>query len=264
VRKQPESVDAPANYPCATFFVDESSAKESAGTFFVVGAIKLRKPGVFLREIQSIRDNLDYSGELKFSRISRGRLPIYFRIIDALAESDARIAANVVKRSVSDPFRGTDPEWKVHARITAQLLVGNINSREFSSAIIDHRSTPSSVAFDDAVRNMVNQRLGSLGLVSAVCADSQCTDGLQLADLIAGAVAHQRRAVAGSNSHKAKVAARLASAFDVTTFACDQRTDRVNVRTASSRNKSPRGGQASKDRAPNKNDAVIEMIRPAL
>lgn len=70
----------------------------------------------------------------------------------------------------------------VHARVIAKLLVGNLNSRELGAAILDRRSTPVGVAFDDTVRAMVNKRLKSVGLVSAVCADSNCTDGLQIAD----------------------------------------------------------------------------------
>ncbi|WP_016890139.1 DUF3800 domain-containing protein [Mycobacteroides abscessus] len=230
-------VIVPSNYPCATFFVDESSARASSGSFFVVGAIKLRKPGKLLREIESIRDRHQVDGELKFSRISRGRLTTYNAVIDALEESDAHITACVVDRSnqKSDPFSCGDPEWMVHARITAKLLVGSLNSRELGSAILDRRTTPTGVAFDDTIRRMVNQRLRSTGLVGAVCADSQCTDGLQLADLVAGAVAHQRKSDASAASHKGRVASRLAAAFGVASFAEDVRTSRVNVLTHGAR-----------------------------
>jgi hypothetical protein len=119
----------------------------------------------------------------------------------------------------------------VHARITAKLLVGSLNSRELGGAVLDKRTTPAGSAFDDTVRAMVNQRLRSVGLVTAVCADSESTDGLQLADLVAGAVAHQRRAGSSASSHKGRVAARLATAFGIDTFANDQRTERVNILT---------------------------------
>lgn len=228
----PDVLAIPSSYPCATFFVDESAARASSGSFFVVGAVKLRKPGKLLRTIEDIRNKCDYDSELKFNRISRGRLVTYYKVIDALEESDARIAACVVDRSkASNPFNDDDPEWMIHARITAKLLVGSLNSRELGSAILDKRTTPADVAFDDTIRAMVNQRLRSTGLVSAVCADSISTDGLQLADLVAGAVAHQRRADSSANNDKGRVAARLAAAFGVETFGVDQRTDRVNVLT---------------------------------
>jgi Protein of unknown function (DUF3800) len=43
-------------------FVDESAVKASAGRFFVVGAVKVRKPGQLLRSVQDIRDRHGYTG----------------------------------------------------------------------------------------------------------------------------------------------------------------------------------------------------------
>lgn len=247
----PDAVVIPSGYPCSTFFVDESSARASSGSFFVVGAVKLRKPGALLRAVEHIRDTRSHDGEFKFNRISRGKLTVYNEVIDALADSDAHITACVVDlSSKTNPFDCKDPEWRVHARITAKLLVGSLNSRELASAVLDRRTTPVGVAFDDTVLGMVNQRLKCVGLVSTVCADSRCTDGLQLADLVAGSVAHQRRTDSSANSHKGRVAARLASAFGVASFATDQRTARVNVLTHGGRRATPAG-------------SVLELRRPA-
>lgn len=183
-----------------------------------------------------MRDACQHDSEFKFNRVSRGKLTTYYQIIDALENSDAHFAACVVDPSkTSNPFECKDPEWQVHARVAAKLIIGSLNSRELGSAILDQRSTPVGVAFDDTVRRMVNQRLRAVGLVSAVCADSQCTDGLQVADLVAGAVAHQRRSDSSANSHKGRVAARLAAAFGVESFATDQRTTRVHVLTYGAR-----------------------------
>lgn len=202
----------------------------------MVGAVKVRKPGKLLRAIEDVRDKHGHDSEFKFSRISRGKLTTFYKVIDVLEASDAHITACVVDRSNSgNPFDCDDPEWRVHARITAKLLVGSLNERELGSAILDKRSTPADIAFDDTVRAMVNQRLRSIGLVTAVCADSQCNDGLQLADLVAGSIAYQRRSDATANNHKGRVAGRLAAAFGVENFTIDRRTDRVNVLTHGTR-----------------------------
>ncbi|KLL96009.1 hypothetical protein NJ76_20160 [Rhodococcus sp. IITR03] len=234
---QHERVHIPTSYPCSTFFVDESTSKASGGSFFVVGAVKLRKPGKLLRSIAAIRDRYtEHKDELKFSTITRGRLPMYNAIIDALEESDARLLATVVDRTAaSSPFSSSEAEWITHARVTAKLLVGSLNARELGVAVIDQRSTPVESAFDETVRSMANQRLKSIGFVSVVCADSRSSHGLQLADLVAGAVAHQRVSKdPNSGNHKATVARRLASAFGVSSFVTDQRTNRVNVLTLTS------------------------------
>ena len=129
-----------------------------------------------------------------------------------------------------DPFKGKEPDWLVHARITSKLIAGIVNRRELTAALLDERSTPAGHAFDDVVRSMVNTRLKALNLVSAVCVDSCSNDGVQVADLVAGAVAHQRRANGNSNSHKAKVATRLAAVFGLPNLS-DVRTERINIMT---------------------------------
>lgn len=225
----------PPNYPCATFFVDESSAKESSGQFFVVAGVKTRRPGILLRNVRDTLDRYGGTSEMKFSRITRARLPLYHQVIDQLRASDAHLTACVVdatRGDIENPFKGDDADWVVHARITAKMLAGSINRKELAAAILDARSTPRGCAFDDTVRGMTNHRLKSTGLVSAVCAESESNVGLQLADLVAGAVAHQRRNPgANQNSHKAKVASRLAAAFGVGTFVDDVRAGRVNIAT---------------------------------
>jgi Protein of unknown function (DUF3800) len=229
-----DAVHVPRRYPTALIYVDESAAKVSAGRFFVVGAVKTRKPGQLMRSVQDIRDRHGYHEEFKFSRISRGRFPVFCELIDVLERSDAHIAACIVDRTKGpDPFAADEPQWLAHARITAKLLVGIINKRELASALLDQISTPRWCAFDDTVRDMVNVRMRSTSLVTAACVDSACNDGVQLADLIAGAVANhcgQSSQTASPSSHKGKVAARLAAAFGVQGLG-DIRTDRVNVVT---------------------------------
>lgn len=113
-------------------------------------------------------------------------------------------------------------------------MTGNVNRNEHVSVLIDIMSTPRGIAFEDVVRGRVNKRLGSTQVTSSACLDSRSSDGLQVADLIAGAVAFERRRLAGesggTNSPKARIVNRLKEAFggiDLT----DTRTDRVNIQT---------------------------------
>ena len=238
-----DAVQVPLKYPTALIYVDESAVKASAGRFFVVGAVKVRKPGQLMRAVRDIRDRHSFWDEFKFSKISRGKFPVFCELIDLLEQSDAHIAACVVDRNRgTDPFAADGAEWLAHARITAKLLVGILNRRELASALIDEIPTPRGCAFDDTVRDMVNRRMRATSLVTAACVDSTSNDGVQLADLVAGTVAHQRgqgNGTASPASHKGKIAARLAAAFGVNSFG-DIRTDRVNVATLGVRPKTPR------------------------
>lgn len=195
--------------------------------------MKVRESGRLARNLREVRDRHGFDGEFKFSQVTRGKLPVYSDLIDRLEASDATLAACVVDRRGHDPFRGV-PAWEVLARVTSQLLTGCINRRELVGVMLDVISTPRGCAVDDEVRKTVNKRLRSTSVVSASCVDSKANDGLQVADLVAGAVAFYRRRDHGEsgnpNSHKAKVAGRLAAAFGVDGFQ-DVRTDRVNIAT---------------------------------
>jgi hypothetical protein len=229
-----EAVHVPPRYPTALIFVDESAVKVSAGRFFVIGAVKARRSGQLLRAVKDIRDRHGYQDEFKFSKITRARIPVFCELVDVLEQSDAHIAACVVDRTNgTNPFASSDPQWVAHARVTAKLLVGIINKPELAAAMIDEVSTPRGTAFDDTVRDMVNRRMKSTSLVAASCVDSACNDGVQLADLVAGAVAHQCGQAAGTartSSHKGKIAARLAAAYGIPNLG-DVRTERVNIAT---------------------------------
>lgn len=215
----------------STFYLDDSGVKAAAGTLLVIGGIKIRRHGQLMREIQDIRDQTGFRGEFKFSALNKGSISAYYAMIDALEASDAHMVACVAKRR---PNAG----WRMYSNMTSAVLRGNINRNELVGVLMDVVSTPKGVAFDDIVRGHVNRSLGATAVVSAVCLDSRCADGLQIADLIAGAIAFDRRLIAGEagkrESMKGRVVARLKSAFDVTDLT-DCRTDRVNIHTWTAR-----------------------------
>jgi hypothetical protein len=163
-------------------------------------------------------------------------LTAYYALIDQIEKSDLHAAACVVDRTVHNPFTGNRPVWKVQvqAEVTAQLLVGCIGRRELVSVFLDGISTPEGVALDDMIRARVNDRFGATAVVAAAALNSKTSDMLQVADLVAGAIAFERRRIDGEsgnpNSNKGKVAARLRVALGVATFD-DGRAARVNIAT---------------------------------
>ncbi|MEB3021330.1 DUF3800 domain-containing protein [[Mycobacterium] crassicus] len=217
----------------ATFFIDESGAKASSGTFFVVAGIKCRHPGRLQRQIEALRDRRGYRDEFKFSRINRDRMPIFRDLVEIVAASDVRIVGSVADRTRTDnPFRCNDEEWQVHARIAARLIHGNTSVGEVVAAVLDHRSTKPNVSFGDTVKGMANHRLKSPTLVSAITVDSKANDLLQVADLVAGAIAnHRREPNPKTIGHKAQIAWDLAQSIGVRNFCTDARQGRVNVMT---------------------------------
>ena len=202
----------------------------------MVGAVKVRRPGALNRAVQSVRDRNQFRGEFKFSDITKGTLCAYYDLVDELVRSDAHLLACVVNRDLYDPFPKRDP-WDSQLEVASQLLVGCINRRELVAVLIDGISTPVDVALDDRLTARVNQRLGSTGVITTAALDSRSSDGLQIADLVAGAVGFDRRQRGGDTgraaaytSPKGKVATRLMTAFGRLDFD-DCREGRLNIAT---------------------------------
>lgn len=232
-----DALRVPPGYPTATVFIDESGSRASSSRYFVMAALKTRRPGELARELRAVRDKTNFTHEFKFSEITSGALPAYYAAADAIGSSDAHVAATVANRDQHDPFPKTEL-YQAHADVATQLLVGCINRRELVSVILDLISTPEGVAVDEIVRRQVNKRLRNTSVVTALCADSRSMDLLQMADMIASAIAFERRRAAGEsgrvgshpNSPKAKVAARLMVNLGMATVE-DQRSDRINIAT---------------------------------
>ncbi len=234
-RPTPITVNVPVGYPTAVLFLDESGSKASASGLFVIGAVKVRQPGAFLRVVRDVRDRTGFgNSEFKFSDINRGSFSAYCELIDRLAESEAHLAACVVDAEQYNPFTHGKAAWQVHAKVASQLLMGCINRRELVTVLMDGISTPVGCSLEDDVRKIVNRRFKATSIVGAVCLDSRSNDGLQVADLVASAIAFERRLAKGAggkaSSPKARVAARLRFAMDLVDFN-DQRSERVNILT---------------------------------
>jgi len=225
-------ITVPHPYPASTFFLDESGTK--AKDTFVVGGLKVRHPGLLARELQDLRDKHGIKHELKFGGITRDSLPLYYELVDIIERSDSHLIGTVVTEGPNNPFKAHDHRWLAHAEVAAKLLAGCINRRELASVLLDGISTPRGCALDDKIRTLVNERLGSTSLVSAICLDSKCNDLLQVADMVASSIAFERRRITGQGGSqetpKGKVAARLGTAFGNPGLR-DLRRGRCNIAT---------------------------------
>jgi hypothetical protein len=231
VTKRPtDGVDVPLHCPTSTIYTDDSGVKAAGSHILVIGGIKIRRHGQLMRAIRHVREEADFRREFKFTGITRGSLSAYFALIDQLEKSDAHIVATVTQRPVGE----NAANWTFYAEVTTRLLRGNINRNELVTVMMDMVSTPRNVAFEDVVKGKINKRLGALRVTTAACLDSRSSDGLQVADMVASAIAFERRRVAGesgsANSNKARVVNRLKEAFGGIDL-MDGRTDRVNIQT---------------------------------
>lgn len=215
--------------PVATMFVDEAGAKHSTGRVFVIGMVKVRNVGLFLRGVRDIRDKHRFYQELKFSQINHGSVDMYVDLAEYLASSPVRVCASVYDADTG--FAPGKPTWEVQAQMTAKLVVGNINQGEVANILLDLVQTPKEKSAALIVRENARNRLKSTCILEAYDLDSHSTDGLQMADFVASAICYGRRYPdADMTRAKACVADRFRRAFRLDDFSDAQR-DKVNILT---------------------------------
>lgn len=210
----------PPNHPTLQVYVDESGTA-SQSRLLALGALVFRRDhGLVTNQMTQLRDRAGWRKEAHFVDINRTTAHLYREAADILAASDCRFVCCVVNKDDRDPFRSTREAWKVHAQLSIELLNAVIGrGQPILSVVVDALSTPITVNYEAYVATAVNRTHGYLAVAGVNRMDSRACVGLQLADLLTGAVAHQYRQrfdpAARAASPKGQVAQHVAQAWNL-------------------------------------------------
>lgn len=200
-------------------FVDESGTARQT-PYVVFGALKVGTDlGLLVNQISRLSSREGFTREVRFSATNKTTLGYYSALVDAVSGSRARFSGLVVERSL-DPFRGE--QWRSQAYYTIEAIKFALSNDERSAAIVDDISVPGHVNFESYIQAGVNAQYGNddRRLVSVVRMDSTACWGLQLVDLLTGAVHLSARLAGGDSavnrsSPKAQLADHVRNAFNV-------------------------------------------------
>lgn len=199
------------DHPTSVAFFDEAGAI-SSDRFFIVGLLRAVDHSALLREVKKLRKKHRFWDEFKWAGITAANRAIYIELIDLLLAQPVSYSAFVADRHVADPVHRFGDTFSAYGKLATQLLIGSIKPYEICSVLADNYSAPDRITFEQTVRKETNSRLGRLAVVSVVQVDSKATEGLQLVDVLTGAVGFGFKADAGLASHtsnKGSVAAHL-------------------------------------------------------
>lgn len=230
-------IGLPVGHPTAVAFLDETGSI-SHDRFFAVGCLILPEPSVVLRAIQKLRDVHHWYEEMKWVEVTETSYPLYRDVLELVCAADTRFSCFVADRASADPVARFGDAWLAYEKLAAQLLIGAARPGELVSVLADNYSTPDGVVFEVDVRREVNERLGKLVLVSVCRLDSRSCDGLQLVDILTGAVTFEYRqlaGLAGTRSAKAKLAADLRRFLGVPSVVGRVKNAKLNVAVYSHR-----------------------------
>ncbi|MFY9262278.1 MAG: DUF3800 domain-containing protein [Arcanobacterium sp.] len=219
------------------FFIDESGSKSSAGKYFVTGLAKTYRPGRLSWRLRNVRERHSFKGEFKFTKVKNDTLPAYKEIINVAFDTKTLLGAFVLDSRESDQF-GARSTWQAQADLAAQLVRGNLRSGELGVIINDIVTTPKGVSLSEEIRDRVNARTNGLAIIAAADFDSKASIELQLADIFAGAVNYERKALAGltagdvqSDSPKSQLVRHIQATYRINSFS-DKKAYLVSIRTA--------------------------------
>lgn len=173
-------------------FIDESGTARQT-PFFAYGALKFGSDlGLLVNKLDRLRSTAGIRAEARFSNTNYSNLEFHKALIDAVHGSRGRFAAVVVKR---DNDHSDVKQWKSQAFYTIEAIKFSMSDQERAAAIVDHVSVPREVNFEYFIQNAINSRYADddKRLVSVVRMASEACWGLQLADLLTGAVHFSHR-----------------------------------------------------------------------
>lgn len=231
MRATTTKIELRRDHRTAAAFLDETGSI-SQDRFFAVGCLVVPEPSDVLRKLQKLRDKRHWYDEIKWVDLTMTSLPLYRELIDAVASSEARFSCFVADRAAADPVERFGNEWKAYEKLATQLMIGSTRPYELLSVMADNYSTPDHISFEKDLRAEINRRLGSLHAVTVCRLDSKACDGLQVVDVLTGAVAFEHRqaaGLAGSRSAKARASEYFRQALEVPSTLEGVKTTRLNV-----------------------------------
>lgn len=212
----------PPSHPTVQVFVDESgTARQSR--YLAVGALSFRRGhGLVCNQLTLLRDRANWRTEAHFVNVNRSTLHLCREAVTLLAGSDATFTCLVVDTERHDPFASRREAWKSHAQLVISLVSQVVGSERIASVVIDQITPPADVNYEGYVASAVNRTADRLAIAGVCRMDSRACWGLQLADLLTGATAHQYRqatdASAKAGSPKGQLASHIANAFNLETL----------------------------------------------
>ncbi|OXM49567.1 hypothetical protein CFP71_29935 [Amycolatopsis thailandensis] len=220
------------SHPTSVAFFDEAGAI-SSDRFFVVGLLRVEDHAALLKQVKAIRKKHKFYDEFKWGSITTSSLAASESLIELLLDSSANFSCFVADRHVADPVARFGNTFRAYEKLATQLLIGSVQPYELVTVIADNYSAPNNRSFESTVKIECNNRLDRLAVTSVIQVDSKATEGLQLVDMLVGAVAFGFKADCGLGNHrslKGQLAQKLRAKLGVPNFDSGYKSSAFGVR----------------------------------
>lgn len=184
----------PTDHPTSLVFVDETGWT-AQDRFFGVGALKLRDPVGIERRLAQYRREAGFDTRLRWASLGRAsdaELAVASRALQLVCtDTNAEFACALIDRNTTDLVHGD--VWQAYNRLAARAIGDVLDHEEIATVIVDRFDAPRSHSLEDPVRRTVNDRKGRLAVARLQQVASIAVPGVQLTDLLLGAITYQVR-----------------------------------------------------------------------
>jgi hypothetical protein len=226
------------SHPTSTIFLDETGIVHPRDQYFGIGVLKLIEAAPLLRDIQRLRDRLDFREELHWANFDKAAKRSATRSLDFATAAmdlffeaeDASFCCHIADRQNGDvtaQFKGHRHAGELaYEKLAARVLGEVIDDQEIVAILADGRSASREVDFERTVASTINNSRDRLAVASVCRIDSRSTDALQVVDLLLGAATLDlRQGRTGSGSQKQQLLEHLLEHCDCASFRPEGKED---------------------------------------
>ena len=201
----------PPDHPTALVFIDETRDE----LYFGVGCLKLRDPDSVLAEFAALRRTHRFDRKLRWSDVGSYSPPfrefVKQTALMVARHPDAEFACVLADLTKIGGIANYGSVAEAYIRLAVPALISIVaEPDELLSVIADHFDTPAGVVVERRIKREANRGKGRLAVVSVQRVASAGTEGLQLADLMLGAIAHEFRNAHSTQADHGKAEISLA------------------------------------------------------
>lgn len=175
-------------------FLDESGLLKSPKTdrFFALGFLKVEYPNALHKKIITLKRQMRYHEEFKFTKLNFWNLKFYEALVDLFFQTENLYFEVLIfdKQKIDIKTYHQDDQFKAYNAFVARLIADSLLEGEQVAVIADDVTTPKDDDFEKVVKKKVKMRLRRKALFGIIRAESHAFSEIQLVDVLLGSVAY--------------------------------------------------------------------------
>lgn len=151
---------------------------------FLIGLVKIQRPGLFNDKLRRLRDKHKFYDEIKFEKMSNLRVKFYKEVINLFTRYE-NISYHAVIRKRKPLFK---KPWRIYNQMAVELIKDCIGGNEILCVWADDIVTPKEDDYEVFIKETINNYFKRLALFGICRIESRPVDLIQVADLIGGSI----------------------------------------------------------------------------